>query len=195
MLLENISLQDRDLLGRLSQYFASIEARLREGQGWVIFNANRQRAARITQFVSDRLAEYRPFISYYLVPWRDFALNAYMLKVELPTHAPQPVGGTQEPPTPEQREYQIAGRVSHDMFFQMRFCDLLILSDVRPAHPHEVEHLVTVLTERYRQRRAVFLLTPRMPHELAADFIRLQGSPEAWQTLFEQLYQTNLIAL
>ena len=79
VLLDGVSVQDRDLLGRLTQYFVSIDARIKEGQGWLIFNAGRDRAARIVRFMQDRLAERRPFLSYYVVPWRDFALNAYML--------------------------------------------------------------------------------------------------------------------
>ncbi len=94
ILLDNVSVQDRDLLTRLTGYFASLEARIKEGQGWLIFNANRARAGRITRFMLDRLAEHRPFISYYFVPWRDFALNAYMVKVELPSNPPPPDAGT-----------------------------------------------------------------------------------------------------
>src|SRR5579863_5928667 len=112
MIGENVTVQDRDLLGRLSAYFDSIDLRLREGQGWVIFNADRRRAARISRFIGDRLREYRPLVSSYLVPWRDFALNAYMLKVELaPGQAPTAV----ERADPRQvQEYAIAGRVSQD---------------------------------------------------------------------------------
>src|SRR5438552_2334372 len=86
ILLDGVSLQDRDLLTRLTSYFATLEARIKEGQGWLIFNANRARAGRITKFIIERLAEHKPFVSYYFVPWRDFALNAYMVKVELPSN-------------------------------------------------------------------------------------------------------------
>src|SRR5438067_8778676 len=71
ILLDTASVQDRDLLARLTGYFANLEARIKEGQGWLIFNANRARANRINRFMLDRLAEHKPFISYYVVPWRD----------------------------------------------------------------------------------------------------------------------------
>jgi hypothetical protein len=87
ILLDNVSVQDRDLLTRLTGYFANVEQRVKEGQGWLIYNADRARAGRVTKFVLERLAEHRPFISYYFVPWRDFALNAYMARVELPSKA------------------------------------------------------------------------------------------------------------
>src|SRR5262249_57373449 len=87
-LLDGVSIQDRDLLARLTTYFAHLETRIKEGQGWLIFNASRARAGRITKFMLDRLAEHRPFVSYYFVPWRDFALNAYMTRVELPSNPP-----------------------------------------------------------------------------------------------------------
>src|SRR5260221_5647658 len=83
MIHDNVSVQDRDLLGRLNSYFDNIDLRLREGQGWLIFNADRGRTRRISQFIGERLNEYRPLVSSYLVPWRDFALNAYMVKIEL----------------------------------------------------------------------------------------------------------------
>jgi hypothetical protein len=194
MIGENVSVQDRDLLGRLSAYFDTIDARLREGQGWLIFNADRTRSRRIAQFIGDRLREYRPMLSSYLLPWRDFALNAYMLKVELVRNA-APADGASDPH--QQQGYAIAGRVSQDMYFQMRYCDLFVLSGVAPAYRHEVDYLDQVLGERYQNRRASILISPCMPDELASKFATLVpfNGNEAWKRLFHQLYDRCLIAL
>lgn len=195
MIGDNVSVQDRDLLGRLSTYFDHVELRAREGQGWLIFNADRGRTRRISQFIGDRLREYRPLLSSYLVPWRDFALNAYMVKVELVSSAP-PEG--QELTDPRQREeYAIAGRVSRDMYYQMCYCDLFILSGVDPTYAHELGYLDQIINTRYTNRRASILITPRMPHELADGFETLSGrlGSEAWQRFFGKLYETCLIAM
>jgi hypothetical protein len=192
ILLDGVSVQDRDLLGRLTQYFGSLEARIKEGQGWLIFGADRGRATRITRFALERLAERRPFVSYYHVPWRDFALNAYMLKVELkdnPT-ATEPTPGSDRSAV----ERNIAGRVTRDQFYQMRFADVLLLVGVAPAHPHEIEHLDAVMAERFARRLPTLLLTPRAPHEMMADYAR-QGASAAWSRLYDGMYASSLIAL
>ena len=188
VLLDGVSVQDRDLLARLTQYFSGLDARIKEGQGWLIFNAGRERAARITRFVGERLAERRPFISYYVVPWRDFALNAYMLKVEL--------NGASPPQSAERvkTEYDIAGRVTRDQFYQMRFTDVLVVSGVQPQHGHELEHLDAVLADRLTKRLPTFLITPRGPHQLPEDYERL-GGRVAWDRLYQGMYGTSLIAL
>ena len=194
-MIENVSIQDRDLLGRLSVYFDGIEQRVREGEGWLIFNADARRANRIARFIGDRLREYRPLVSSYVIPWRDFALNAYMLKVEL-------VSGSTPPPdlpigSRQQQEYAIAGRVSQDMYYQMRYCDLFVLHGVKPSYPHEFGYLDQILADRHQNRRASILITPRMPHELAAGFQSLarDDGNEAWHRFFGRLYDTCLIAL
>ncbi|HVB97411.1 MAG TPA: hypothetical protein VNG11_06735 [Chloroflexota bacterium] len=194
-MIENVSIQDRDLLGRLSVYFDGIDQRLREGQGWLIFNADPRRANRISRFIGDRLREYRPLVSSYMIPWRDFALNAYMLKVEL-------VSGSSPPPdlppnSRQQQEYAIAGRVSQDMYYQMRYCDLFVLHGVNPSYPHELGYLDQIMADRHQNRRASILITPRMPHELAAGFQSLahDDGNEAWRRFFSRLYETCLIAL
>src|SRR5262249_18639055 len=195
MIGENISVQDRDLLGRLIAHFDHIDARLREGQGWLIFNADRGRARRIVQFIGDRLREYRPLLSSYLVPWRDFALNAYMLKVELVGNGALATDESADPR--QQHEYGIAGRVSQDMYYQMCYCDLFVLNGLNPSYRHEVGYLDQILGERCLNRRASILISPRMPHELATGFeaIAPQYGSEAWKRLFRQLYDTSLIAL
>src|ERR1041385_1063107 len=119
MIGDSVSIQDRDLLGRLSSYFDKIDVRLREGQGWLIFNADRGRTGRLSRFIGDRLREYRPLVSSYLIPWRDFALNAYMLKVELVANPLPPVTGDADIDLRQKQEYEIAGRVSRDMYYNM----------------------------------------------------------------------------
>jgi hypothetical protein len=195
MIGDNVSVQDRDLLGRLTTYFDHIELRVREGQGWLIFNSDRSRTRRISQFISDRLREYRPLLSSYLLPWRDFALNAYMVKVELPgTPSPEEI----QIADPRQREeYAIAGRVSRDMYYQMCYCDLLVLHGVDPTYGHELGYLDQIINTRYTNRRASILITPRMPHELADGFETLAGKlgADTWQRFFGRLYETCLIAM
>ena len=217
ILLDGVSVQDRDLLGRLTQYFASIDQRVQEGQGWLIFNADRGRAARITTFVLDRLAERRPFISYCFVPWRDFALNAYMSKVELSKVEPggagpraQPVAGSEAAPGVDEArlvlapgqsadraatELDIAGRVSRDQFYSMRYSDVLVLSGLAPAHRHEVEHLDAVVEVRFARRLPSIIITPRPPHELMGAYVAHPGGDQAWIRLYDGMYASSLIAL
>lgn len=200
ILLDNVSVQDRDLLTRLTGYFSNLAQRVKEGQGWLIFNADRARAGRVTNFVVERLAEYRPFISYYVVPWRDFALNAYMTRVELPS---QPSGDMAETTTESgivlparvSVEHDIAGRVSRDQYYQMSFSDVLVVSGVVPAHRHEVEHLDAVLADRFGRRLPTILLSPRGPHELPVDFAAHPGGAAAWSRLYDGMYGSSLIAL
>jgi hypothetical protein len=200
ILLDNVSVQDRDLLTRLTTYFSGLEQRVKDGQGWLIFNTDRARATRITKFVVERLAEHRPFISYYFVPWRDFALNAYMARVELPSN-PAPDGAETTTgsglivPGRVSVEHDIAGRVSRDQYYQMCFADVLVVSGVRPAHRHEVEHLDAVLGDRFGKRLPSIVLTPRAPHELLADFAAQPGGQAAWGRLYDGMYGSSLIAL
>jgi hypothetical protein len=200
ILLDNVSVQDRDLLARLTTYFAGLEQRVKEGQGWLIFNANRARAGRITKFVLERLAEHRPFISYYFVPWRDFALNAYMVRVELPSNPSPEDAETTTPsglilPGRASVEHDIAGRVSRDQYYQMCFADVLVVSGVAPAHRHEVEHLDAILGDRFGKRLPSIVLSPRAPHELLADYAAQPGGPAAWARLYDGMYGSSLIAL
>lgn len=184
--LEGVSVQDRDLLTRLTQYFQALDARLREGQGWFIFNADQSRASRIARFVLERLAERRPFISYYHVPWRDFALNAYMSRVELPTAAGSLPRG---PGT----EYDLAGRISRDQFEQMRATDMLVLVGLRPRHPYEIEHVDAVMSTRFARGLASIVVTPHAPHQLM-DAYHAQGADAAWRKLYDATYRASLIA-
>jgi len=83
-LIEQAPLQDRDLLLRLSLYFDAFEHRLRQGQGWFIFNAAGGRSHRIARFIQHRVTDDYPDVSAFVVPWRDFALSAYVNEVGLP---------------------------------------------------------------------------------------------------------------
>jgi len=193
MIGENVSVQDRDLLGRLTVYFDTLHSRLREGQGWLIFNADRNRTRRVSRFIDDRLREYRPLVSFFMVPWRDFALNAYMLKVELVGNQPPEPRSTDER---QRREYALAGRVTQDIYYQMCYSDLLVLAGVDPTYPHELGYLDQVIFERCRNRRASILITPQMPQGLEEGFANLSvAGREGWKRFFGQLYDTCLIAM
>lgn len=185
-----LSVQDRDLLARLSQYFDTVQMRLREGQGWLIFNADRKRGARITQFVAERVGEYRPLLSYYLLPWRDFALDAYITNVELPAK-----DQSQTDDVHVRQEYRIADRVSQDIRYHMLYCDLFVLTGIAPSHAHEALHLVHVVEQRHDRKMASILITPKMPGELAADFRAMDPSGSLWERFFGRMYETSLIAL
>ena len=96
-LIDLAPLQDRDLLLRLSIYFDAFEQRLRQGQGWFIFNASSGRSRRISTFIQHRLAEHEQSVSAYMVPWRDFALSAYVNEVGLQELVPDSEGEFSDP--------------------------------------------------------------------------------------------------
>jgi hypothetical protein len=192
LLIDQAPLQDRDLLQRLSLYFDAFDTRLRQGQGWFIFNAAGRRSNRITGFIQHRLADYRPFVSYYVMPWRDFALGAYVNEVGLPDLAP---AATDDGDGKAKREYELAARVTRDTYAQMVSTDLLVLIGLKPAHRHEAEFLDRTIDGRYRQRLATILITPDMPQELAADFETVDPTHTYWDRLFQRMYETSLVAL
>jgi hypothetical protein len=185
-----LSIQDRDLLGRLSQYFDSVQLRLREGEGWLILNASRDRGGRISRFIAERIAEYRPLFSSYFLLWRDFALNAYMVNVELTATDPAEVSDARL-----QREYRIADRVSKDMHYHMLYSDLFVLSGIAPAHPHEAQQLDSVVAERQKRRLATILITPRSLDSLSGDFRGADPSGALWDGFYRRVYETSLIAV
>src|SRR5262245_32635703 len=86
-LVEQASIQDRDLLQRMSLYFGAAEHRLRHGEGGLIFNAGNRRSRRIAGFIQHRLSEHRPPIGYFVMPWRDFALSSFVTEIGLPSLA------------------------------------------------------------------------------------------------------------
>jgi hypothetical protein len=192
-IIDQAPLQDRDLLQRLSVYFDGFHHRLRQGQGWFIFNAPGTRASRITTFIQYRLADYRPEVSSCIIPWRDFAINAYIKEVGLSELSPEV-----ETPIPDPRvkqEYEIAVQVTREACNEMSYSDVLVLSGLKPSHEHEAIFLDHMLEERYRQKLATILLTPDMPKELEAEFESLDPSRGVWERLFQRMYETSLVAL
>jgi hypothetical protein len=190
---DDVSIQDRDLLIRLSAYLDTIEMRVRQGQGWFIFNADRARAARIAQYVLVGLRSHAPLISHFLMTWRDFALNAYITEVALPREE-------QEEPAPEpesrrDREQRIARRVSREAYWRALNVDVLVLLDLAPAHAHEVTFLEGILVSRHRLHLPTVLTTPYMPDRLktAIDAVDTEGG--TWEQLWGRMYETSLIAM
>ena len=188
----NVSVQDRDLLGRLSNYFDTIESRLREGQGWLILNASRDRANRIAQFINVRLREHKPFISYYMLTWRDFALHAYVSQVELPAN-PAPV--SVEIPSKEQSERRIADKVTQDMYYHMLYCDFLVLSGVAPTYPYETSYLDSVLGQRFDRQQPTIVISPLTMQGLEHNLRSISTDKDLWERFFGRIYQSSLIGL
>jgi len=190
---DDVSIQDRDLLVRMSAYLDTIEMRIRQGQGWFIFNADRARAARIAQYVLAGLRVRAPIISHTLMTWRDFALNAYITEVALPREeqeAPAP-----EPESRRDQEQRIARRVSREAYWRALNMDVLVLLDLAPTHTHEVTFLEGILASRYRLHLPTVLTTPFMPDGLktAIDAVDMEGG--TWDQLWGRMYETSLIAV
>lgn len=188
---EHVSLQDVDLLTRLSQYFDSLEQHLRAGHGWFIFNTAGARGARVASFILTRLAEYQPLTTYYFVPWRDFSLNAYMVGVELQEIAPH----ESELEGKAKTEFDIARRVSRDSMVKMVAADLLIVAGLRPAHRHELIFLDETVERRYNQRLSTILLAPQLPAELASTMTQVAPDTPFWDRLFTRMYERSLMAV
>jgi hypothetical protein len=185
--------QDRDLYARLNQYLDLVELNLKQGRGWFIFNADRTRAARISHLLLERLAGYRPFISYFNVPWRDFSLNAYMREVELSDEERNRAQAANDQHL--KKELNIARRITTDTSWAMLVSDLVIISGLAPKHEHEARRLAEVLDGRFNRHMATVLVTPRMPHELAADFDRLAPEADFWSNFYGRMYETGFMAL
>lgn len=190
-IIHRLSLQDRDLLARLTSYVEALESRVREGLGWLIFNADSERAARVERVIREGLATFRPFISSYVAPWRDIALHAYMER-ELQAQALRVPAAADDP---QHREFDIARRVAGDTRSWLRHCDLVLIRGVAPAHRHELDYLEDLIEARYERRLATLLLTPKAPERLAADVQALDPTPGRWERLYQRLYERNLIAL
>ncbi|MHB8647239.1 MAG: hypothetical protein ACYDAR_15740 [Thermomicrobiales bacterium] len=189
---DDVSIQDRDLLIRMSAYLDTIETRVRQGQGWFIFNADRARAARIAQYVVVGLRSHAPLISHFLMTWRDFALNAYITEVALPREEQE------KPPEPESRrdhEQRIARRVSREAYWRALNVDVLVLLDLAPAHPHEVTFLGGILSSRSMLHLPTVLTTPLMPEHLKAAMDAVDNEGGAWEELWGRMYETSLIAM
>ena len=191
--IDEAPLQDRDLLQRLSLYFDGFEHQLRRGQGWFIFNARGGRSERISRFISIRLAEFQPSVNAYLVPWRDFALSAYVNEVGLADLAP--IEGANFSTARAKEEYELAKVVTERTRARLILSDLVVVTGLRPAHWHEAQFLDRTIDERYQQRLATILLTPEQPTELQADYASVDPTQTFWTRLFERMYETSLVAL
>ena len=192
-IIEQAPLQDRDLLQRLSLYFDGFHHRLRQGQGWFIFNAPGSRASRITTFIQYRLNDYRPDVSACILPWRDFAINAYVKEIGLSELSPEVESSAPDPRV--KQEYEIAVQVTYNTYSQMSTADVLVLSGLKPQHVHEAVALDHMIEERYRHKLATILVTPDMPNELEAEFESIDPSRGVWDRLFQRMYETSLVAL
>lgn len=189
-LIEQAPIQDRDLLQRMSLYFDAVDHRLRQGEGWMIFNASTRRSRRIAGFIQQRLAEHRPPVSAFFMPWRDFALSSFVRDVGLPSLAP--VVSTD---AKAQAEFDLAARVTSITWTQMLSSELLIVSGCKPAHRREVELLDRTLESRHAQRLATILMTPDMPAQLEAGFETVDPERRYWDSIFGRMYETGLVAL
>jgi hypothetical protein len=185
-----LPLQDLDLFTRLTHYFDALDVHLRAGTGWFIFNASGPRATRITAFIATRLREFGPFITSYLIPWREFSLNSYMAGIELQSITePDSLEGKAK------REFDIASRVSREHMVKLVASDLLILSGLKPSHPHELEFLDETVGRRYNQRLATILISPSLPQDLSATCESIAPGSQIWDRLFSRMYERSLIAI
>ncbi|MDQ3512577.1 MAG: hypothetical protein M3462_02750 [Chloroflexota bacterium] len=190
LLMEESSLQDRDLLQRLSLYFDALDSRLRQGQGWFIFNARGGRSGRIMAFIQERVLTVGDDVSSCIMPWKEFALSAYVREVGLPELAPAVDGNSRV-----RHEYDLASQITRGTQAQMLNADLLVLSGLRPTHHHEALVLDETLEGRYRQRLATIVLVPDQPQALEAEFRSVDPSRAYWDRLFHRMYETSLIAV
>ncbi len=192
-IVEQASIQDRDLLLRLSLYFEAFDQRVRQGQGWFIFNADGRRGSRIASFIEQQLNDHRPEVHSFVISWRDFALSAYVNEVGIPQLEPQ----IRQPGATARltREVAFARQVTNDVWNRCSRAELLMLVGLKPAHTHEIEFLDRAIEERYRQRLATILVTPETPQELEADVASIDPSQQLWERLFNRMYETSLVAL
>lgn len=183
--------QDLDLFSRLNQYFEQIDQNIANGLGWLIFNASGGRSRRISKHVLDGFRQVDLPITFQHVPWRDFALNAYMVEVEL--EAIRESG--EELSAHEKDEFDIATRVSRDSLVKMVATDVLVLSGVEPKHRHELELLDQTIERRHNLMSVTIMLTPAQPHTLAIDMMRIAPDDTFWDRMFDRMYRRCLVAV
>ena len=193
-LIEQAPVQDRDLLQRLSLYFDMLDQRLRSGQGWFIFNASGSRLNRIAGFIQAKLDEDHSAVNSYLMPWRDFAISAYVNEIGLSEIAP-PDGKSFQ--SKEQRDaFEVARLVTDDTCQRLKYSDIVVLVGMQPSargtrRSFSIAQLTTATTSVWRR----FLLTAEMPHRLEEEFGSLDPSGMLWTRLFGRMYETSLVAL
>jgi hypothetical protein len=189
-LIEQARIQDRDLLQRLSLYFDAVDHRLRHGEGWLIFNAGNQRSRRISGFIQHRLSEHRPPVSYFLMPWRDFALSSFVTEIGMPSLVPEVATDERA-----RAEFDLAARVTSSTWTKMLSTDLLVVIGCKPARRHEAELLDKTLANRHEQRLATILMTPDMPSQLEAELGTVDPEGDYWSRIFGRMYETSLVAM
>lgn len=189
-LIEQAPIQDRDLLQRMSLYFDAVEHRLRLGEGWLIFNAGHRRSRRIAGFIQHRLAEQRPPVSYFLMPWRDFALSAFVTDVGMPSLVPAVATNDRA-----RAEFDLAARVTSSTWTRMLSTDLLVVDGCKPTERREAELLDRTLENRQSQRLATILMTPDMPGQLEAELETVDPNGRYWESIFGRMYETGLVAM
>jgi hypothetical protein len=190
---EQAPVQDRDLLQRLSLYFDAFEQRLRQGEGWFIFNAEGKRGKRISTFIERRLDDVGGDVDACMMPWRDFALSAYVNEVGLAQLEPQVK--SDEGNERLRREFEFAREVTQQVWQRCQCSELLVVTDLRPRQSHEAAFLDRTVEQRYSTRKATILLTPEMPSELEADLRSIDPTASTWDRLFSRMYETSLVAL
>jgi hypothetical protein len=188
--IDQAPIQDRDLLHRLSHYFDTVDHRLRHGEGWLIFNAGGRRSRRIAGFIQHRLSDHQPPVSWFLMPWRDFALSAFVTEVGLPSLAP-----TVATDERARAEFDLAAKVTSSTWTRMLCTDLLVVVGLTPTHRHEAELLDRTLAQRQAQKLATILMTPNMPQQLEAELGTLDPEGRYWSSIFSRMYETGLVAM
>lgn len=190
--IDEAPVQDQDLLLRLNHYFEALDQRLRHGQGWFIFNASGPRLSRIAGFIDARLRQDYASIDSCLLPWRDFALNAFVYQVGLPEITPRDGSFATEH---QRHEFELARQLTDQAQERLLTSDMLVLIGMRPAAWHEAALLDQTIDERYRKKRATILLTNQMPETLKADFDDVDPTGTLWSRVFGKMYETSLVAL
>lgn len=188
---DGLCVQDADLLARLNGYCDRLEQRLEHGQGWLIFNSSHDRGARILRLLLTRLEEYRALINLCHLPWRDFALHAYIRTVELPREAEQP---EEEVPPPLKRERDLATTITSAVEVQLKYADLLILSNLHPTKLHETIVLSQTAIERANRHRAIIALTAHDPWSLSTAFEQADPTGTTWQHFYGAMRESSYIA-
>ncbi|MDQ3411034.1 MAG: hypothetical protein M3509_02840, partial [Chloroflexota bacterium] len=133
---------------------------------------------------------HTPPVSHYLMPWRDFALSAFVTQEALPVLAPDVAADARI-----REEFDLAARITSQTWTQMLSTDLLVLVGLKPSNRHEAELLDRTLTSRHDQRLATILLAPDMPQELAAELQTADPAAQYWDRIFQRMYDTSLVAL
>ncbi len=190
---DGVSIQDADLLVRLNGYFDNLDQRLAQGQGWLIYNSSRERGGRILRLLLSRLDGYRPFFSLYHLPWRDFALHAYVSTVALPRDAS--LVAEEEDGSVRKREFALATGVANATAIQLAGADLVILSGLAPATLLEALALSQAASERVARRRAVIALTEHDPWSLSGAFAAADPTGGSWQHFHDAMRASSYMAL